>query len=186
MVVEMMGRHSGWIALHSSLAGGAHFILIPEIPFSIDRVCEQLKKRQESGHHYSLVVAAEGAIPEGGSMSMLDKSPDGTVRLGGIGQKLGSAIQDRTGIETRVMIVGHIQRGGSPTEFDRILGTRYGEAAVQLIARREFGKMVALRGTAIVGVPITEAIGETKKIFPEGTLVKVARSMGISFGDAKS
>ena len=186
MVVEMMGRHSGWIALHSGLAGDAHFVLIPEIPFSIDHVCEQLKRRQEGGHNYSLVVVAEGAIPEGGSMSMLDKSPDGTVRLGGIGQKLGSAIQDRTGIETRVMIVGHIQRGGSPTEFDRILGTRYGEAAANLIARREFGKMVALRGTAIVGVPITEAIGETKKIFPEGTLVKVARSMGISFGDAKS
>jgi 6-phosphofructokinase 1 len=186
MVVEMMGRHCGWIALHSGIAGDAHVILIPEIPFSIDRVCEFLGDRQRRGANYSIVVVAEGAIPEGGDMSVLDRSPDGTIRLGGMAQKLAPIIQERTGLETRVMIVGHVQRGGSPTEFDRILGTRYGEAAVHLIARREFGKMVALKGTAIVGVPITEAIGETKKVYPDGTLVKVARSMGICFGDAKT
>jgi phosphofructokinase-like protein len=183
MVVEMMGRHCGWIALHSGMAGDAHVILIPEIPFQIENVCHRIRERRERGDKYSIVVVAEGAKPEGGTESRIDESPDGTVRLGGIGTKLGQAIQERTGIETRVMVVGHIQRGGSPSEFDRILGSRYGEAAVELIERREFGKMVALKGTAIVPVPITEALGELKKIYPDGTLVKVARNLGISFGD---
>jgi phosphofructokinase-like protein len=183
MVVEMMGRHCGWIALQSGIAGDAHVILIPEIPFLIENVCHRLRERSERGHKYSIVVIAEGAIPEGGEASEIAKAPDGTVRLGGIGSKLGQAIQERTGIETRVMVVGHIQRGGSPTEFDRILGSRYGESAVELVARREFGKMVALRGTAIVPVPITEALGELKKVYPDGTLVKVAKNLGICFGD---
>jgi ATP-dependent phosphofructokinase / diphosphate-dependent phosphofructokinase len=142
-----------------------------------------LQARKEKGNKYSLVVVAEGAIPKDGEISALGKSPDGTVRLGGIGHKLGEHLSDLTGLEVRVMVVGHIQRGGSPTEYDRILGLRYGEAAVHLVANGDFGKMVALRGTAIKGVPITEAIGQTKKVFPNGTLVKVARSMGINFGD---
>ncbi|HUT55033.1 MAG TPA: ATP-dependent 6-phosphofructokinase [bacterium] len=184
MAVEMMGRSSGWIALHSGLAGNAHVILIPEIPFSLDIVARFLKTRMEKGNKYSIVVVAEGANPkEGGESSIVGKRPDGTVLLGGMGQKVGSALGDLTGLEVRVLVLGHLQRGGSPSEFDRILGTRYGEAATHLIAERGFGKMVALRGTAIRGIPITEAIGETKKVYPEGTLVKVARSMGICFGD---
>lgn len=183
MVVEMMGRHSGWIALHSGIAGGAHIILIPEIPFDIEKVAQKLVERVEKHDKYSIVVVAEGAVPKSGEMSVIGKSADGTIKLGGIGNKVGSALSELTGLEVRVTVVGHIQRGGSPSEFDRILGTRYGEAAVELIANGEFGKMVALRGTAIKGVPITEAIGKTKKVFPNGTLVKVARSVGIYFGD---
>lgn len=183
MVVEMMGRHSGWIALHSGISGDAHVILIPEIPFTLDIVAKKLKDRIDKGNKYSILVVAEGAIPKGGEMAMVGKKADGTVVLGGMGQKVGSALSDLTGLETRILILGHLQRGGSPTEFDRILGTRYGEAAAHLVASREFGKMVALRGTEITGVPITEAIGQAKKVYPEGTLVKVARSMGICFGD---
>ena len=183
MVVEMMGRHSGWIALHSGMAGNAQFILIPEIPFDPEVVAQRLLERKEKGNKYSIIAVAEGAIPKGGEMSALGKAPDGTIRLGGIGHKLGERLSDLTGLEIRVMVVGHIQRGGSPTEFDRILGLRYGEAAVHLLANGDYGKMVALRGTAIKGVPITDAIGQTKKVFPNGTMVKVARSMGICFGD---
>lgn len=183
MLVEMMGREAGWIALHSGIAGDAHVILIPEIPFTLDNVCKKLIERREEGDMYSLVVVAEGAKPVGGEASIIGHSPDGTVRLGGIAHKLAAAIQDKTGIETRVMVVGHIQRGGSPTEFDRILGTRYGEAAVRLIAKGEFGKMVALKGTAIISVPIKDAIGKNKQVFADGTLVRVARALGISFGD---
>ena len=184
MVVEMMGRNSGWIALHSGLAGNAHVILIPEIPFDLGVVAAKLRHRMERGNKYSIVVVAEGANPkEGDVSSIVGKRPDGTVLLGGMGQKIGAALADQTGLEIRVLVLGHLQRGGSPSEFDRILGTRYGEAATRLIANRDFGKMVALRGTAIKAVPIKEAIGETKKVSPEGTLVKVARSMGICFGD---
>lgn len=183
MLVEMMGREAGWIALHAGISGDAHVILIPEIPFTVENVCKKLLDRRKNGDLYSLVVVAEGAMPAGGEASSIGRLPDGTIRLGGIAHKLGAAIQDSIGMETRVMVVGHIQRGGSPTEFDRILATRYGEAAVQLIANGEFGKMVALKGTAIVAVPIKDAIGKNKRIYPEGTLVKVARSMSISFGD---
>lgn len=183
MLVEMMGREAGWIALHSGMAGDAHVILIPEIPFTVDNVCKKLLERRKNGDLYSIVVVAEGAKPAGGEASVIGKAADGTVRLGGIAHKLGAAIQERSGIETRVMVVGHIQRGGSPSEFDRILATRYGEAAVNLISNGEFGKMVALKGTAIIAVSIKDAIGKNKQVYPEGTLVKVARSMGISFGD---
>jgi len=183
MVIEMMGRHSGWIALHSGMAGDAHVILIPEIPFDLEIVSRRLEERNQRGDKFSIVVVAEGAVPRGGEMSKVGKKADGTVLLGGMGQKVGSALEEITGLETRVVVLGHLQRGGAPSEFDRILGTRYGEAATHLIAKEEFGKMVALRGTAIIGVPITEAIGQTKQVYPDGTLVKVARSMGICFGD---
>ncbi|MFO8056076.1 MAG: ATP-dependent 6-phosphofructokinase [bacterium] len=185
MVVEMMGRHSGWIALHSGMAGSAHIILIPEIPFSLNLVADKIVKSRERGDKYSIVVVAEGAAPEGGEISAVGKKADGTVLLGGIGHKLGDALGEATGLDVRVLVLGHLQRGGSPTEFDRILGTRYGEAATQLIGEGKFGNMVALKGTAIQGVPISEAIGETKKVYPNGTLVKVARAMGVSFGDGK-
>lgn len=183
MVVEMMGRHSGWIALHSGLAGNAHVIIIPEIPFDLEMVAKKLMERHDNDDKYSIVVVAEGAIPREGEASAVGKSPDGTVLLGGMGQKVGTALSDLVDLDIRVLVLGHLQRGGSPTEFDRILGTRYGEAATQLLANGDYGQMVALKGTAIKGVPITDAIGETKKVFPNGTLVKVARSMGISFGD---
>jgi ATP-dependent phosphofructokinase / diphosphate-dependent phosphofructokinase len=183
MVVEMMGRHSGWIALYSGIAGNAQFILIPEIAFDIELLAQKLLARREHGHKYSIVVVAEGAIPQGGEMSAVSKKPDGTIVLGGMGQKVAEALSELTKLEIRTLVLGHLQRGGSPTQFDRILGSRYGEAAVHLLAKGQFGQMVALKGTAIVAVPIQEAIGETKKVFAEGTLVKVARSLGICFGD---
>lgn len=183
MVVEMMGRESGWIALHAGIAGNAHAILIPEIPFEIEKLAEHINNRYENGQKYSIVVVAEGAVPKEGEASIIGHSADGTVHLGGIADKIGRKLGELTEQETRVTVVGHIQRGGAPSAFDRILATRFGESAVQLLAKGEFGKMVALKGTAIVGVPIPDAIGEPKKVFPNGTLVKVARSMGISFGD---
>lgn len=183
MVVEMMGRSSGWIALYSGIAGAAHVILIPEIPYDLNIVASHLKARMDKGHKYSIVVVAEGAVSKQGDMVTHGKSADGTVHLGGIGHKIGDELAKLSGLETRVLVVGHIQRGGSPTQFDRILGSRYGESAVELIANGEFGKMVALRGTAIKPVLITEALGETKKVFPNGTIVRVARSLGICFGD---
>jgi 6-phosphofructokinase 1 len=183
MVVEMMGRHSGWIALYSGLAGNAHIILIPEIPFDLEIVAQNLLDRRARGDKYSIVVVAEGAIPKGGEMAALGRKPDGTIILGGMGQKVAEALSERTGLEIRTLVLGHLQRGGSATQFVRILARRFGEAAVRLIAEGKFGHMVALKGTAITSVPIAEAIGETKKVFPEGTLVKVARSLGVSFGD---
>jgi len=185
MIVEMMGREAGWIALHAGFAGDAHMILIPEIPFTIDGVCKKLLERWERGDKYSIVVVAEGAAPAGGETNVIDRSPDGTVRLGGVAHRLAAVVTERTELDVRVMVLGHVQRGGAPTEFDRILATRYGEAAVQMIAKGEFGRMVALKGTAIISVDLEEAIGSNKQVFPNGTLVKVARSMGISFGDEK-
>jgi len=183
MIVEMMGREAGWITLHAGFAGEAHIILIPEIPFTLDAVCNKLLQRWESKHKYSLVVVAEGAVPAGGETNVIDRSPDGTVRLGGVAHRLAEVVKERTKLDVRVMVMGHIQRGGSPTEFDRILGTRYGEAVTHMIARGEFGKMVALRGTAILSVDLSEAVGRNKLVYPDGTLVKAARSMGIFFGD---
>ena len=183
MIVEVMGREAGWIALHSGLAGNAHAILIPEIPFQIERLVEFLEKRQRH-EEYSIVVVAEAAHLQGEGANILSRAADGTPRLGGIGHQLAGLLSERSSeLECRVVVVGHIQRGGSPTEYDRVLATRYGEAAVRLIAERKFGFMTSLQGTAITAVPIADAIGEPKRVHPEGTLVRVARAMGISFGD---
>jgi 6-phosphofructokinase 1 len=164
MVVEVMGRHAGWIALEAGLAGGADCILIPEKPFDIEEVCQYIRRRQERGRNFSIVVVAEGAKPAGGEKVVYSSEVDefGHVRLGGVGYFLGKEIEKRTGFETRVVMLGHLQRGGSPTAFDRILATRFGIAAIDLVKDGKFGQMVALRGNEIVSVPLKNAIGKLK------------------------
>ncbi len=173
IVVEVMGRHAGWIALHAGLAGGADMILIPEIPFTIDKVCESIKRRHANGKNFSIVVISEGAKIEteeaedkDGSfvLASLQKDAFGHVRLGGIANILAAEIERRTGFESRSTVLGHTQRGGSPTPFDRILGTRFGLYAVELIHQGKFGKMVALHGIDIVDVDIAEAVGTLKTV----------------------
>jgi 6-phosphofructokinase 1 len=159
MIVEVMGRHAGWIALHSGLAGGADVILIPERPFDIDEVCGLIKRRSSRGRYFSIVVVAEGAVPQEGTMELVAAGEDefGHARLGGIGQRLEREIEERTGIESRATVLGHIQRGGTPTAFDRVLATRLGLAAMDAANESNWGAMPALRGTRIVLVPLSEA-----------------------------
>jgi phosphofructokinase-like protein len=166
MVVEVMGRHSGWIAIESGVAGGADIILIPELPIDIEDVCDLIKKRHQRGKTFSIVVVAEGAQFKQGSMVLQEQRLDefGHVRLGGIGEILAKEIEDRTGYETRVSVLGHIQRGGSPTAFDRILGTRFGVKAIELVKKKKFGRMVALAGNKIIDVPIEDAVRELKTV----------------------
>jgi 6-phosphofructokinase 1 len=169
MVVEVMGRDSGWIALYAGIAGGADYILIPEKPFDIDEVCEALRSRHLRGRSFSIVVAAEGArfahAKPGQDVVLQTEKRDefGHVRLGGVGQLLASEIEKRTGFETRVVVLGHVQRGGSPSAFDRVLATRFGIAAMELVLKGEFGKMVALQGTRIVAVPLSAATAGTRQ-----------------------
>jgi phosphofructokinase-like protein len=169
MVCEVMGRHAGHIALHAGIAGGAAYILVPEEPFDVDEVCARLTKRHAAGRFASIVVVAEGATPKVGTFAVQDKGLDafGHVRLGGIGNTLAEEIEARTGFETRVTILGHIQRGGTPTAFDRVLSTRFGIAAIDAVHDGAFGCMVALRGTEIVTVPLADAVGQLKTIDPE-------------------
>ncbi len=165
MVVEVMGRHAGWIAIHSGLAGGADIILIPEVPIRMQEVCDVIKKRQERGKKFCIVVVAEGAKFEGSEVTLEQKLDDfGHVRLGGIGETLAHKIEEMTGFETRVTVLGHIQRGGSATAFDRVLGTRFGQKAVQLVKEGQFGQMVALKGNEIVAVPIATGVGKLKTV----------------------
>ena len=166
MVVEVMGRHAGWIAIHSGIAGGADAILVPEKPFDIEEVCEHIRHRHRRGRTFSIVVVAEGATPKEGAETLQNDEKDafGHVRLGGIGVWLENEIEARTGYETRVTILGHIQRGGTPTAFDRVLATRFGIAAIDAVEDGDFGKMVALQGANIVRVPLGEAVGELKTV----------------------
>ncbi|MDD5465298.1 MAG: 6-phosphofructokinase [Candidatus Omnitrophica bacterium] len=166
MVAEVMGRHAGWIALEAGIAGGADVILIPEIPIDLDEVCNIIKKRHARGKTFSIVVVSEGAQFKDGSMVTQEKKLDafGHVRLGGIGEELAAQIEKKTGYETRVSVLGHIQRGGSPTAFDRVLGTRLGVKAVELIKNKKFGKMVALAGIKIIDVPLEEAVKALKTV----------------------
>jgi ATP-dependent phosphofructokinase / diphosphate-dependent phosphofructokinase len=169
LVVEVMGRHAGWIALHSGIAGGANIVLIPEKPFDIDKVCAWVEKRFEK-HFSPIVVVSEGAVPvEGGHMTLQSGEKDsfGHVRLGGIGDRLATEIEQRTGKEARAVVLGHVQRGGTPTAFDRWLATRFGLHAITAVAEQEFGVMVALRGKDIVRVPLIEGTGELKVVSPE-------------------
>ena len=169
LVVEVMGRHAGWIALHSGIAGGANVVLIPEMPFDIARVCEYVEKRFES-HYSPIIVVSEGATPvEGGDMTLMSGERDafGHVRLGGIGDRVAKEIEERTGKEARAVVLGHVQRGGTPTAFDRWLATRFGLHAVTAVADKDYGTMVALRGTDIVRVPLAEGTGELKLVQPE-------------------
>ena len=168
LVVEVMGRHAGWIALHCGLAGGANIILIPERPFDLERVCAQVESRFAT-RYSPIIVVAEGAVPKEGTLSLVEGEPDafGHVRLGGIGEALAKAIEDRTGKEARAVTLGHVQRGGTPTAFDRWLATRFGLHAAQAVHEQAFGSMVALRGTEIVRVPLSEGTGELKTVRPE-------------------
>jgi len=166
IVAEVMGRHAGWIATEAGIAGGADVILIPEIPIDLEEVCAVIKKRHSRGKTFSIVVVAEGAQFNDGSMVTQEKKLDafGHVRLGGIGEELAAQIEKRTGFETRVSVLGHIQRGGSPTAFDRVLGTRLGVKAVELVKAKKFGKMVALSGIRIIEVPLEDAVKELKTV----------------------
>lgn len=175
MVVEVMGRDAGWIAIEAGIAGGAHVILIPEIPFTIENVCAFVKKRESYGKRFTIVVVAEGV-----TMPLAFKEKR---RGGSVGNLIGNAIATAANKEVRVSVLGHIQRGGSPTAFDRILATRFGVAAVDLIAAGGFGKMVCLRNARIEAVDIAEAIGQLKTVDPKGQLVQTAKAIGISFGD---
>jgi 6-phosphofructokinase 1 len=168
LIVEVMGRHAGWIALHAGLAGGANVILIPEQPFSLDRVCAYVESRFQS-HYAPILVVAEGATPDGGENTTLAKGLDafGHVRLGGIGEWLAGEIEKRTGKEARTTVLGHIQRGGTPSAFDRVLATRFGLHAVDAAHDGAWGQMVALRGTDIVRVPLADATTQLKTVRPE-------------------
>jgi ATP-dependent phosphofructokinase / diphosphate-dependent phosphofructokinase len=168
LVVEVMGRHAGWIALHSGMSGGANVVLIPEVPFDIEEVCDLVTKRFET-QYSPIIVVAEGAVPrEGGDMSLVSGEVDafGHVRLGGIGDRVAAEIEQRTGAEARAVVLGHVQRGGTPSAFDRWLATRFGLHAIDAVAEHDFGTMVALRGTDIVRVPLIEGTGELKLVSP--------------------
>jgi ATP-dependent phosphofructokinase / diphosphate-dependent phosphofructokinase len=183
MVLELMGRDAGFIALHSGVAGGADVILIPEIPFKFDAIIRKIRQRAKSGSKFSLLAVSEGAHPAGGEQAYRTSGDAVYVpRLGGIGQEVGKYIESH-GFETRVTVLGHVQRGGSPTAFDRWLATRYGSAAVRAAATGQFGSMVALQNAQVVTVPISEALKIPKRVELEGDAMVSARALGIYFGD---
>ena len=183
MVVELMGRYCGWIALSAGIAGSADVILIPEIPFSIEKVCEKIMDREASGRHFSIVVCAEGATPIGGEMTVVEKSEGREARLGGIADKVALEIEKRTGKETRSLTLGHLQRGGQPTAFDRLLSLRFGAAAVRLAEEGKWGTMVAYDPPDMISVPLDAAVASLKHVPLDGDTVRTARELGISFGD---
>lgn len=184
IVVEVMGRYSGWIAVHSGIAGGADVILIPEIPYDTRRIAETILKRERQGKHFSIVVVAEGAFPIGGKPTHLTPDKPGREpRLGGVGERVAEAITQLTGKETRVVVLGHLQRGGPPTTFDRVLGTRFGAAAARLVRKGEFGRMVALMPPDVESVLIKDAIASLKRVPLNNDILQAAREIGISFGD---
>jgi phosphofructokinase-like protein len=182
MILEVMGRHAGWIALHGGIAGGAHIILIPEIPFDYDKICAALKYREDRGSIYSLVVVAEGACPADGQ-AVMRAVECGENRFGGIGYVVAAEIAARTGKETRCNVLGHLQRGGPPTTLDRILGTRFGVKAVKLIHERQFGSMVSYQNYQVRHVPIADAVNQLRLVPPDGELIQTARDVEISFGN---
>jgi len=182
MVVEVMGRHAGWIALHGGLAGGADIILIPEIPFDYDKLCQAIKSRDARGDHGTLVVVAEGAKPKDGQQVKRDIE-GAEFRLGGIGDIVAREIAARTGKDTRSCVLGHLQRGGAPTTLDRILGTRFGVKAVQLANEGHFGSMVSYQSYQVRHVPIADAVNRLRLVPPNGEMVQTARDVEISFGD---
>ena len=184
MVVEVMGRHAGWIALNSGLAGGADVILIPEIPFRAESVVAKVREREAHGRHFSIVVVAEGAVPADGTLVyQSDADVGGVARLGGIGERVAEMIHRETGKETRWLTLGHLQRGGSPTTFDRLLGLRFGAAAVRAVERGQFGHMVALDPPTILTVPMDDALGIIKGVPLDADSVLTARDLGVCLGD---
>lgn len=185
MVLEVMGRYAGWIALNAGISGGADAILIPEIPYDINKVAEVLKERTARGKNFSVVVVAEGAKSITGELhvsKVIENSPD-PIRLGGIGNKIAEELEQLVGLESRATILGHIQRGGSPTSHDRILSTRYGAAAVELLMQGKHGVMVTLEGDKMGYASLEDVIGQNKAVDPNGELVQVAKGIGITFGD---
>jgi 6-phosphofructokinase 1 len=184
MVVELMGRYAGWIALYSGLSGSADVILLPEIPFDIEKVCAKIRAREAAGRRFSIVVVAEGARSKDGAIELLERRGVGTVdRLGGIGSKVARAIEHATGKETRTLVLGHLQRGGSPTTYDRLLALRFGAAAVRAIADGAFGIMVGLKGPGIEQVPLEEVVGKSKNVPLDSDTIATARELGIPLGD---
>ncbi len=185
MVVEVMGRHAGWIALNSGISGGAKVILIPEIPFDIDQVCDKIMEEELHGDKYAIVVVAEGAAPAGGSIIHKGEGEAGRqdVVLGGVGDSVAKAIAQKTGKDTRSLVLGHLQRGGSPTTFDRLLALRFGAAAMRLVKKKQFGCMVALAPPSIKAVPLEQVIGSIKCVPLDSDTVKTAKEIGISFGE---
>ncbi len=184
MVIEVMGRYAGWIALHAGLAAGGDVILLPEMPFTVEHVAQKVIRRRRRGKEFSIIVVAEGAHEEGKDRVYYRSVATGAEkgRLGGISNHVASAVEDATGLEARVTILGHTQRGGSPTHFDRVLGTRLGVHAAHLAIRGEFGTMASLRGRDIVTVTLSEATAEPRRVDPDGELVAAARAVGTSFG----
>ena len=184
MVLEVMGRYAGWIAIYAGVAGGADVVLIPEIPFSYESICAAVNEREKKGKHFTLIVAAEGAKPAGGGFVTVGKQQQNReARLGGIGAAVAAEIEERTGKETRTMVLGHLQRGGSPTYMDRVLCTLFGAKAVELITEGRFGRMVAHNGRFVDSVPLAEAIGQLRTVPLDEGFVRAARALGISLGD---
>jgi 6-phosphofructokinase 1 len=184
MVVEVMGRYAGWIALHAGVSGGADVVLIPEIPFDVDKVVDRIRQRDAFGADFSIVVVAEGAKPVGGQVTLVQAASGSYAeRLGGVGHKLAAELEARTGKEARTTVLGHLQRGGTPTAYDRVLATRFGARAVELVRRGTFGKMVASHPPDIVPVSLSEVVGRTKTVPLGHDLIETARAIGMSFGD---
>jgi len=184
MVVETMGRYAGWLALNAGVAGGADIILIPEIDYDLDAIAEKILARNRRGRKFSIIAVAEGAKPQGGKLVVSREVKDSPeqIRLGGIALKLCYDIENLTGLETRATVLGHLQRGGTPTPYDRILATRFGVGATELIASGQFNRMVALRGNDIVSVPIEEIGGRTRTVPLDSPLLAMAEAIGVSFG----
>ena len=182
MVTEVMGRHAGWIALYGGLAGGADIILLPEIPFDYEKVAESVRKRTEEGCITTMIVVAEGAKPKDGTL-LAKATATGEHRLGGIGEQVAQAIEARTDREVRVCVLGHLQRGGPPTTLDRILGTRFGIAAVEMIAAGKYGHMVSYQNYLVTDVPIADAVNRLRLVSPDSQMVKTARAVEVEFGD---
>jgi phosphofructokinase-like protein len=183
MVVEVMGRDAGWIALHSGMAGGAHCILIPEIPYRLEPLAETILQRDRNGARFTIVVVAEGARPVGGDVTVVGQAVGQAVQLGGIGAKVAAQIGEMTGKETRTVVLGHLLRGGSPTALDRLLGLRFGAAAVRALDEGEDGIMVGLQPPDVVYVPLEEATRQLKTVPLTGDTIRTARDLGINFGD---
>jgi len=184
MVLEVMGRYAGWIALYAGVAGGADVILIPEIPFTYESVCAKIQERENLGKKFTLIVVAEGAREKDGAfVTSGAQTKVGEARLGGIGAVVTAEVEKRTGKESRVCVLGHLQRGGSPTTFDRALCSMFGATAVELVAAGDFGKMVAYIGPQVGAIPISEAVGKLKTVKLDGNLIRTARALGISLGD---
>ncbi|MFI5335556.1 MAG: 6-phosphofructokinase [Opitutales bacterium] len=184
MVCEMMGRYAGWIAAHSGIAGGASVVLVPEIPFSYDSICKKIAEREDEGKYFTLIAASEGAHEKGGDfITQGGAQSNREARLGGIGAVIATELGRRTGKEARVCVLGHLQRGGIPTTFDRLLCTRFGVHAVRLIADQQYGEMVANRPPHTIGIPIADAIGKLRTITPDNDILMVGRALGVCFGD---